>query len=34
VEVWTVVAPMYLVTGFVLLFGLRRLEYRFAVRRR
>jgi len=25
---------MYLVTGFVLLFGLRRLEYRFAVRRR
>ena len=34
VEVWTVVAPMYLVAGFVLLFGLRRLEYRFAVRRR
>jgi polar amino acid transport system permease protein len=34
VEVWTVVAPMYLMTGFVLLFGLRRLEYRFAVRRR
>jgi len=34
VEVWTVVAPMYLVTGFVLLFGLRRLETRFAIRRR
>jgi polar amino acid transport system permease protein len=34
VEVWTVVAPMYLITGFVLLFGLRRLEHRFAIRRR
>jgi polar amino acid transport system permease protein len=34
VEVWTVVAPMYLVTGFLLLFGLRRLERRFAIRRR
>ncbi len=34
VEVWTVVAPMYLVTGFVLLFGLRRLESHFAIRRR
>jgi polar amino acid transport system permease protein len=33
VEVWTVVAPMYLITGFVLLFGLRRLEHRFAIRR-
>jgi polar amino acid transport system permease protein len=34
VEVWTVVAPMYLITGFVLLFGLRRLEWHFAIRRR
>ena len=34
VEVWTVVAPMYLITGFALLFGLRRLEARFAIRRR
>ncbi len=34
VEVWTVVAPMYLVTGFVLLGGLRLLERRFAIRRR
>lgn len=34
VEVWTVVAPMYLVTGFVLLGGLRLLERRFAVGRR
>jgi polar amino acid transport system permease protein len=33
VEVWTVVAPMYLITGFVLLFGLRRLESYFAIRR-
>ncbi len=34
VEVWTVVAPIYLVTGFVLLGGLRLLERRFAIRRR
>ena len=34
VEVWTVVAPMYLVTGFLLLFGLRQLERRFEIRRR
>ena len=34
VEVYSVVAPMYLVTGYGLLFGLRRLEYRFAIRRR
>lgn len=34
VEVWTVVAPMYLVTGFLLLFCLRQLEHRFAIRRR
>jgi len=31
IEVWAVVTPMYLVTGYVLLFGLRRLERRFAV---
>jgi polar amino acid transport system permease protein len=34
VEVWTVVAPMYLATGFILLGGLRLLERRFAIRRR
>ncbi|HKF74307.1 MAG TPA: amino acid ABC transporter permease [Stellaceae bacterium] len=34
VEVYTVVAPMYLVTGYLLLFGLRLLERRFAIRRR
>ena len=34
VEVYAVVAPMYLVTGYVLLFGLRLLERRFAIRRR
>ena len=34
VEVWTVVAPMYLVTGFMLLGGLRLLERRFAIVRR
>ena len=34
VEVYTVVAPMYLATGYVLLFGLRMLERRFAIRRR
>ncbi len=34
VEVWTVVAPIYLVTGFVLLGGLRLLERRFAIGRR
>lgn len=34
VEVYAVVAPMYLVTGYVLLFGLRRLERQFAIRRR
>ncbi len=34
VEVWTVVAPMYLVTGFILLGCLRLLERRFAIRRR
>jgi polar amino acid transport system permease protein len=33
IEVWAVVTPMYLVTGYLLLFGLRRLERRFAVRR-
>jgi polar amino acid transport system permease protein len=33
VEVYTVVTPMYLVTGSLLLFGLRRLERHFAVRR-
>jgi polar amino acid transport system permease protein len=34
VEVYAVVAPMYLVTGYVLLFGLRQLERRFTIRRR
>lgn len=34
VEVYTVVAPMYLATGYLLLFGLRLLERRFAIRRR
>ena len=34
VEVWTVVAPMYLITGFVLLSGLRLLESHFAILRR
>lgn len=33
VEVYSVVTPMYLVTGYVLLFGLRRLEHRYALRR-
>jgi polar amino acid transport system permease protein len=33
VEVYAVVAPMYLVTGYVLLFGLRLIERRFAIRR-
>ncbi len=31
IEVWAVVTPMYLVTGYLLLFGLRRLERRFAI---
>jgi polar amino acid transport system permease protein len=31
IEVWAVVTPMYLATGYALLFGLRRLERRFAV---
>ena len=34
VEVYAVVLPMYVVTGYVLLFGLRQLERRFAIRRR
>ena len=34
VEVWTVVAPIYLVTGFVLLGGLRLVERHFAIVRR
>ncbi len=33
VEVYSVVTPMYLVTGYALLFGLRRLEHRYALRR-
>jgi polar amino acid transport system permease protein len=33
VEVYAVVTPMYLLTGMLLLFGLRMLERRFAVRR-
>jgi len=31
VEVYTVVTPMYLVTGYALLFGLRRVEAHFAI---
>jgi len=31
IEVWSVVAPMYLVTGYALLFLLQRLERRFTV---
>ena len=31
IEVWSVAAPMYLVTGYVLLFLLQRLERRFSV---
>ncbi len=31
IEVWAVVTPMYLVTGYALLYGLRRLERRFAI---
>jgi polar amino acid transport system permease protein len=31
IEVWSVVAPMYLVTGYLLLFLLQRLERRFTV---
>ncbi len=34
IEVWIVVAPIYLVTGYALLFALRRLERRFSRRRR
>lgn len=33
IEVWMVVAAMYLVTGYALLFALRELERRFAVQR-
>ncbi|HSB70666.1 MAG TPA: amino acid ABC transporter permease [Candidatus Methylomirabilis sp.] len=33
IEVWIVVTPMYLVTGYGLLFALRQLERRFAVQR-
>jgi polar amino acid transport system permease protein len=33
VEVYAVVTPMYLVTGYALLFALRRLERRYAIRR-
>ena len=31
IEVWAVVTPMYLATGYALLFALRRLERRFAI---
>jgi len=34
VEVYSAVVPMYLVTGYGLLFALRQLEHRFAIRRR
>jgi len=33
VEVYAVVTPMYLVTGYILLFALQRLERRYAIRR-
>lgn len=33
IEVYTVITPMYLVTGYLILFALRRLERRFAVTR-
>lgn len=33
VEVYAVVTPMYLVTGYLLLFGLRLIERRYAIRR-
>jgi polar amino acid transport system permease protein len=33
VEVYAVVTPMYLVTGYLLLFALQRLERRYAIRR-
>jgi polar amino acid transport system permease protein len=32
IEVYSVVAPMYVVTGYLMLWGLRRLERRYAVR--
>jgi polar amino acid transport system permease protein len=32
IEVWAVVTPMYLITGYALLFALRHLERRFAIR--
>jgi polar amino acid transport system permease protein len=32
IEVWAVVTPMYLVTGYALLFALRQLERRFSIR--
>ncbi len=32
VEVYAIVAPMYVVTGYLILWGLRRLERRFAIR--
>ena len=32
IEVWVVVTPMYLVTGYALLYALRQVERRFAVR--
>lgn len=32
IEVWAVVTPMYLITGYALLFALQRLERRFAIR--
>jgi polar amino acid transport system permease protein len=33
IEVWIVVTPMYLVTGYALLFALQQLERRFAIQR-
>lgn len=33
IEVWIIVTPMYLITGYLLLFGLRQMERRFAIHR-
>jgi polar amino acid transport system permease protein len=33
IEVYSVVTPMYVVTGYAILFMLRRLERRYAIRR-
>ncbi|MBI3084217.1 MAG: ABC transporter permease subunit, partial [candidate division NC10 bacterium] len=33
IEVWMVVTPMYLITGYALLFALQQIERRFAIQR-